>query len=94
MYSFTKREQIVILVVVFIIMFGLFFRFVLLDKVSAKKTKFQIVDQEIESETLGNNLEVSQAEEQEIADRGRHAILRHTDVKGSRRRTLSHNNGR
>lgn len=43
MYSFTKREQIVILVVVFIILFSLFFKFVLLENINAKQKELEII---------------------------------------------------
>lgn len=43
MYSFTKREQIVILVVVFIILFSLFFKFVLLENINAKQNELEII---------------------------------------------------
>lgn len=68
MYSFTKRERIVILVVVFIIAFGLFFKFGLLDKVNAKKEKLAIVQQKEQLEGLEIDLEDNQIQEQEILE--------------------------
>lgn len=46
MYSFTKREQVVILVVVFLLILGVFFKFQFLDKVNAKKHELEITSQD------------------------------------------------
>ena len=64
MYSFTKREQIVILVVVFILIFSLFFKFALLDKVNAKKHELEIITKEPQ---LGL-FEENETEKQEIIE--------------------------
>lgn len=64
MYSFTKREQIVILVLVFIILFGLFFKFVVLNKVNAKKVELEIINNNSQLELFEEN----QSENQEIIE--------------------------
>ncbi len=58
MNNFTKREQIVILVIVFTIIFGVFFKFVLLDKINEKETQLQILEKEKQLKNLGEDLEV------------------------------------
>lgn len=52
MYSFTKREQVGILIIVFTLGFALFFKFLVLDKVSAKKQELEIINREIQLEAL------------------------------------------
>lgn len=65
MYSFTKREQIVILVIVFIIIFSLFFKFILLDKVNVKRNELEIISEENQIDYLEEDNE--QEEENEDA---------------------------
>lgn len=68
MYSFTKREQIVILVIAFIIIFSLFFKFAVLGKVNTKKDEIEIISKDeqleklVEVKELGDN-----REEQEVS---------------------------
>lgn len=68
MYSFTKREQIVILVIAFIIIFSLFFKFVVLDKVNIKKDEIEIISKDEQLEGLVEVKELEDNKEQEISE--------------------------
>lgn len=68
MYSFTKREQIVILVIAFIIIFSLFFKFVVLDKINIKKDEIEIISKDEQLEGSVGVKELEDNKEQEISE--------------------------